>query len=264
MFWLITRLRKEFPNWDRPTQIAFLMALLLFIVLLIVGLASPLELRTPALIGAGGSLLVMQLAVMWGNRGMVNVFTQAQRAYLDGDLEGARALLEGARTAGKADMRALTLLGNTYRQLGRLAESEAVLYEALDKAPDHQFPLYGFGRTLLSEGRYEDAAAALVRALDAGAPAIAWLDLAEAYYRLKRHDEARAALEKVPAQTEDYRALMAVYLRYQLGGGEPPTAALVEAGLPYWEASVARFRATPYSEALIEDMRTLRDIAHVQ
>jgi tetratricopeptide (TPR) repeat protein len=240
------------------------MALILFVVLLIVGLASPPELRTPALIGAGGSLLVMQLAVMWGNRGMVNVFTQAQRAYLEGDLDAARTLLETVRASGKADMRTLTLLGNTYRQLGRLGESEAVLYEALDKAPDHHFPLYGFGRTLLSEGRYDGAAEALARALDAGAPPIAWLDLAEAHYRLNRMDEARTALDKLPAQAEDYRMLMAAYLRYQVDGGAPPAAALIEAGLPYWEASAERFQATPYGKALIEDMRTLRNIVHVQ
>ena len=72
------------------------------------------------------------------------------------------------------------------------------------------------------------------------------------------------ALEKVPALTEEHRALMAAYLRYQVGAGAPPKAALVESGLPYWEASIERFRATPYGEALIEDIRTLRDIVHVQ
>jgi tetratricopeptide (TPR) repeat protein len=264
MFWLIRRLRHEFPAWDRPTQIAFVMALILFVVLLLVAALAPPELRTPALIGAGGSLLVLQLAVMWGNRGMVNVFTQAQRAYLAGDLDAARAILEAARSAGKADMRALTLLGNTYRQLGRLAESKAVLYEALDKAPDHHFPLYGFGRTLLSEGHYEEAAAALAGALDAGAPPIASLDLAEAHYRAGRLNEARAALDQLPALAEDYRALMAAYLRYQVGAGAPPTAALIQAGLPFWEGSAARFHATPYGKALNEDIQKLKGIVHVQ
>ena len=43
------------------------------------------------------------------------------------------------RVRAKADARTLTLLGNTYRQLGQLGESEAVLSEAVDKAPESLF-----------------------------------------------------------------------------------------------------------------------------
>ena len=39
-------------------------------------------------------LIVLDVSVLWGNRGMVSAFTRAQRLYLDGELEAARDLLE--------------------------------------------------------------------------------------------------------------------------------------------------------------------------
>src|SRR5690606_41814399 len=122
-----------------------------------------------------------------------------------------------------------TLLGNTYRQLGQLAESEAVLSEAVARAPEHYFARYGFGRTLLSRGEYAAAVESIAEAVRLGAPQIVQLDLAEAYYRLARKDDATALLENVRTH-EPHRALMQANSFYRMGGA-PPTCQLVVAGL---------------------------------
>lgn len=251
MLWLIARLRHDFWTWERSTRIAFSIGALLLLVAIITALAAPPEIRIPILAGAGALLLVLEVTILWGNRGMLSAFTQAQRLYLEGDFERASATLEAVRS--KADARALTLLGNTYRQLGRLEESHAVLSEAVDKAPKHYFPIYGFGRTLLSEGRYDEAASAIRRALELGAPQAVQADLGEAYYRLSHMPEAVAAL-KTADISEPHRALMTGYLLYQLGEAPPPTEDIVRAGLPYWQATAARFRETPYGNALETDI----------
>lgn len=251
MLWLITRLRHDFWTWERSTRIAFSIGVLLLLIAIITALIAPAEARIPILAGAGALLFVLEITILWGNRRMTSAFTQAQRLYLEGDFEGASAVLEAVRP--KADARALTLLGNTYRQLGRLEESHAVLSEAVDKAPKHYFPIYGFGRTLLSEGRYDEAVEAIRRALELNAPSVVEVDLGEAYYRLNRTEDAVVALKAADA-SEPHRALMVGYLLYRLGEAPPPTEEVVRAGLPYWQASAARFRETPYGIALETDI----------
>ena len=176
---------------------------------------------------------------------------------MDGDFAGARDLIEAVRA--KADARTLALLGNTYRQLGELSKSETVLLEAVDKAPNHYFPIYGFGRTLLAEGRYAEAADAIRRALELGAPAAVQVDLGEAYYRLNRPAEAVAALRAAgtAVAAEPPRALIAAYLLYRMREAPPPAPELVSAGLPYWQATADRFLETPYGAALLFDVREL-------
>lgn len=256
MLWLIRRVTRDFPTFERPVQVALVLGIALFVIVLVAALAGDAQLRLPALIGAFLLVLVMQAAVMYGSRNLVRPLTQAQRAYLIGDFEHVLRLLEPLREAGEADMRALTLLGNTYRQLGRLDQSVAVLREALEREPNHHFPLYGYGRTLLAQGDYVRAAELFVRALDRGAAPVVQLDLAEALYRLDRMAETRAALqgEHMADEREPHRVLMAAYLRSMVDDGAFPDAALITAGLPYWQAMQARFAATPYGAALRQDI----------
>jgi len=94
MIWLIRQVAKDFPSWDRPAQIALVLALTLLIPALVIAISAPEELRPAAWFGAGALLITAQIAVMWGGRGMVSAFTSAQRAYLAGDLEKTAALLE--------------------------------------------------------------------------------------------------------------------------------------------------------------------------
>ena len=90
MIWLITRLRRDFGTWDRETRIAFAAAVILLIAAVAVALSAPPEARLPILVGAGLLLVVVEISVLWGNRGMISTFTRAQRLYLDGELEAAR------------------------------------------------------------------------------------------------------------------------------------------------------------------------------
>ncbi len=261
MFWLISRLRHDLAAWDRAARLAFLLSLILLIAAVILILIAPPDARLAILVGAAALLIVLEVTVLWGNRGMVSAYTRAQRLYMDGELEAARDLLEAAQQKAelahkKSDASTLTLLGNVYRQLGRLRESEAVLSEAVDKAPNRYFSFYGFGRTLLSEGRYADAAAALARSLELGAPPGVRVDLAEAYYRLNQPQDALAALGDA-APSEPHRALMASYLRQRLSEAPPPAPELVREGLPYWQATAERFLETPYGEALMLDVREM-------
>ena len=255
---LTRQLFRQIRNWDRPSQIALAVALAWIIIVMgIIGFG-PQDIRQTAFIALIGLIVIMQGVVLWGNRGMVTPFTQAQRHFLNGEFDEACNLLEEQRAAGQADIKALTLLGNTYRQLGRLDQSENVLQEALQEGPEHYFPLYGFGRTLLAKGHYADAVTYIRRALDAGAPAPVQFDLAHALYRQGDRDTARTLLEAVRSEVEEpHRMLMIAYLRYRLGAAEPPSAILIEAGLSYWEASARRFSHTPYGEALDADVRQL-------
>lgn len=261
MIWAVSRIRKDFTTWDRLTQLAVVSGLILLGVLLIIAVAVP-SLRREALIGAGGLVAVSELAVLWGNRGMISAYSLAQRAYLEGDFARALTLLEDARGHKKVSGRALTLLGNTYRQLGRLSESHAVLSEAIDKSPDHYFPRFGFGRTLLANGDYAGAVESIRQSVEMGAPSVVRLDLGEAYYRLGQHEQARVELESV-TPTEAYRQLMQAYLLHKIDPTlPPPSPDVIGEGLPYWAASAERFRHTSYGGALQEDINDMQGASH--
>lgn len=250
---MLKLLWSRFSQWETTAQVALLLALLLLLLSSGALLAGPDDLRQPALIGTAGLIIVIQFIFLWANRGMVTPYTRAQRAFLAEDFEHAALILDELRQRGKADYRALTLLGNAYRQMGRLPESSAALAEALAIQPNHHFPLYGFGRTLHVEGRYAEAAAAFEQALAAGAPDIVRLDLGEVYFRQGRAAEAAATLNQTQTD-EPHRLLMKAYVLYRLGAGAFPDAGLVEVGLPYWRASAERFSATPYGQQLAEDI----------
>ncbi len=264
MFRLLNHVvRRQFRTWERPAQLAFVLAAALLVVMLLLVFLLPPADRPAALAAAGGVLLTLQLVILWANRGMVTPYNRAQRYYLAGEFTAARDELESERAAGTADYRTLTLLGNTYRQMGDLAKSKESLTEALQFEPNHHFPLYGFGRTLLVEGDYTAAAAALNSALAAGAPPIAQADLGEAWYRAGDQQRARAALTAaiIPAQAEPARALMVQYLRFRLGEGPAPEAELVDAGRAYWAATASRFAATPYGSSLMQDVLAFNQLS---
>ncbi len=248
-----------FRGWDRSSQIAMAIAMVLLMATILTVTFGPPDLRQPALIGGIGLFIVAQVIFMWANRGMVTPYTLAQRHYLVENFAAAREVLERELETGKPDFRLLTLLGNTYRQLGLADESEEVLTKALDLAPFDHFPLYGFGRTLLIKGMYGEAAAYMQRALEAGAPAIVQLDLAEALFRAGERDTARSAVETVSPseETEPHRLLLAQLLRYRLGAGGTPPGDLVAVGLPYWRETAARFAHTPYGQVLAVDIQLM-------
>jgi tetratricopeptide (TPR) repeat protein len=252
----------QFKMWEAPARIGFLLALVLFFPAFIVAVIGPENLREPATIATIGLVITAQIIFMWANRHMVTPFTLAQRHYRAGAFDEARSVLEDLRSGDKANFQALTLLGNTYRQLSRLEESETVLLEALDMAPNHYFPRYGFGRTLLVKGQYQEAAEAIEAALDADAPAVVQFDLGEAHYRLQNDESAKTRLTAALPHLEDQppRYLMAVYLLHRLGAHDAPDADLIRENLAYWRAQAERFADTPYGQALADDVGGLQSL----
>lgn len=255
-------LLEQVSTWDAPTRRALAIALVLLAVMFGVYVFGGAALRVPAIVGIATLFSVAQLIVLWGNRRMVTPFTQAQRLYLNGDIESARELLAARRTAPDVDVQELTLLGNIERQLGDLPGSEAILLEALHISPQHHFPLYGLGRTQLAQGRYAVAVGTLQQALANAAPPVIHADLAEAYYRQGQRENVQAALKQLElegdAPLQPYRQLMTQFIRHQLDAGDLPTAEVIAAGLPYWEATAQRFAGTPYGAAVAQDIQTIR------
>lgn len=241
---------EKFKTWDRNTQMAFIIGVILLIPAMIVLLSGDKDLRTPATISVIGLIISLQAIVMWANRGMVTEHTRAQRHFMNGELEQARDILEAVKSSGKADYRDLTLLGNTYRQLGDLEASERVLSEALNINPMNYFPLYGFGRTLLVQGRYAQAQQALEAALKHGAPPATGFDLGEAHYYQGNTADAATELTAALPHLDNQRRMMAVYLLHQLGKSDPPEADLISAGYAYWQAQANLYQHTPYGDAL--------------
>ncbi len=245
----------RFRTWERPAQVAILMALALLALAIIVLFLVPQDARSLLLAGILGLLIAIQVIIMWANRSMVTPYTQAQRQYLAGDMDAARSILEAVDDAGKSDAQTLTLLGNTYRQLGLLDKSVQVLTKAVQIRPLGYFPHYGFGRTLMMMGKYTEAIAAIQKALAAGAPPVVHVDLAEAYFRSGGWEDAATHLDVLEVTgLEPHRALLTVYMRYRLGQGDTPAPDVIRDGLPYWQENAARFHNTPYGQALAADV----------
>jgi tetratricopeptide (TPR) repeat protein len=258
MLFLARRIRRDFTTWERPVQLSFVIGLLLLGVLLVLLFLAPQEQRMTLLIGFGTLMLVTQLIVLWGNRRMVTPLTRAQRAFMAEDFLKVLAELEPLHASGKADFRVLTLLGNAYRQVGRLDDSLRVLSEAVDKSENHHYSLYALGRTLLVRGQFEEGAAWIEQAVAAGAPNIVCLDLAEAYLRAEQSERARHLLNEIAAAEEPHRALALAYWRYRVGLGKFPDRTQILAGLAYWQAQAERFAATPYGKAVADDVNALQ------
>ncbi len=256
---------RAFRSWERSTQVAFATALLLLVVAFVVVLFSSDNLRQSALIGFVGLIFALQIIFMWGNRTMVTAYTQAQRRYLAEDFMGARDILERHLEAGKADASSLTLLANTYRQLGLLDKSEEIVKKALALRPFDHFPLYSFGRTLLIRGLYAQAVDTLRQAIQTGAPSIVEFDLGEALYRNGEFDASVKVLERIrDPQQEPFRLLMTDYLLFKMQRNDVPNAIEVIAGILYWRELATRFHMTPYGQLLADDVAFMQSLVEAK
>ncbi len=256
---------RAFHSWERSTQTAFATALLLLVVAFVVVLFSSDNLRQSALIGFVGLIFALQIIFMWGNRTMVTAYTQAQRRYLAEDFIGSRDILERHLEAGKADASTLTLLANTYRQLGMLDKSEEIVKKALALRPFDHFPLYSFGRTLLIRGLYSQAIDTFREAMQAGAPLIVEFDLGEALYRNCEFEMSAEVLERVrDPEQELFRLLMTDYLLFKMGKNGAPNAVEVTAGITYWRELATRFQSTPYGQILADDVAFMQSLVEAK
>lgn len=121
------------------------------------------------------------------------------RAHADlrkGDREAAARALERA-AALRADLPTLVWLGDTYLDLGRVAQAHAAYSRVLTRQPESAPALFGAGRVALSRGAYADAISYLEHALrvDPRASVVNY-PLAMAYRGAGRRTEADALVRK--------------------------------------------------------------------
>lgn len=247
---VIAHIFKNFRLWERPSQIAFLMALILAAPALALSVAGDDSLRGYAVASLMASLFVAQLIFLWASRGMVSDYTRAQRHFLRGEFNHAQHILTDHLIKHPKDVQAMTLLGNTYRQLGDLDHSHAILLEAINIQPTNHFPLYGFGRTLLVAGQYEQALRIFQKSLKAGGHDITYLDMGECAYHLGDTTTARETLKigLDRASADENRAWMAQALLNKMDN--IPLPSLSDTSQAYWTAQAHLFSHTPYGEAL--------------
>ena len=256
---ILISLLREIPKWDKASQIAVIIAFILLIIDIVILVTVP-DLQNPALIGAVGLALAIQGIFMWGNRNMVTPYTQAQRLFMAGEFEEVVAVLKQyIEDDPNAIIDALVLLGNAYRNLGQLHESESILRVALARRKDFHFALYALAKSRLAKGDYGEAIKHLESALVNGAPEIIRFDLAHAMLRLGQENESIELFRDLSTAEDAHRALFAQYVLY-VDGGEKPSSTLIEAGLPFWQAEAKRFADTPYGDAIAHDVRVLEQL----
>lgn len=255
-----TRLRAAWQDLPADLRRLLIGAVLAGLGLVALAFVGPREVQLAAVAGLIGLFLAVQAIILWRLWRQNPEFRQARRAMLQGDFEEAVRLLEASHIAGKLDPAGETLLGNAYRQLSRLDESERVLRAAHQADPDSPFAAYGLGRTRLAQGDYEEAAALIAHALKQRGPATILADLGHAQYRAGMSAAAQESLARADAlELEPHRALLTCYLRWRLSG-QPADEDLGKRlrryahGLETWRAEAERLRATPYGAALAEDV----------
>ncbi len=250
------------PGWRR-LLVALAMAALGLVLLTFV---LPPELQIWPVLALFALFVAVQAAILWRMWRQSPAVRRAQRLYLSGQFEEAARALEEDRLTHRQDVARDTLLGNVYRQLGRLPESETILSEAVEADPGAPYSAYGLGRTLLVMGHFDEAATWIARALrDGGQPTIA-ADLGYALYLAGKPEAAVQALERAAAlELEPHRALMAAYLNWRCGDGAEAELlrrrlARYESGLAVWQAEAERFGHTPYGAALQTDMTAIQGL----
>jgi tetratricopeptide (TPR) repeat protein len=203
----------------------------------------------------------LQLWALFGPSGRRNAFHRAQAAFMAGDYAQAEGLLGEWLAANPGHLQGQTLLGNTYRQAGKLSESRALLQTLSDHHPGQAFPLYGLGRTCLAMGDYPAAIQALEGALAAGGQKVMRAELALAYYLDGQAEQAAEQATKAARllSLEAHRGLMLnlILLRTQDDPQARPLLEHYQAGLSYWEGEAARFVHSPYGQALQNELHYL-------
>jgi tetratricopeptide (TPR) repeat protein len=204
-----------------------------------------------------------QIGALFYRRRPTGPLADAQRLFVEGKFDEAAALLE---SLPDESAQVKTLLGNTYRQLGRLKDSEVVLRKALTSPALKSgkavaFPLYGLGRTLLASGDFPGAAQTITEALESGGRKVIRADLALALYLSGDESAAVEAAKSIAGmlQIESYRALMVNYLLHHLA--EDPQAMDVmrrsSDGLEFWKSEARRFADTDYGKRLAQEIEIM-------
>ncbi len=245
---------------DRRLLLSGALAILIALGLLVAALFGPPDMRFGAAVGLIGLLVIVQIGVLFIRPPDRSPFGKARAAFAAGDYAAAITMLE-AMVAARSDVRALTLLGNSYRQVGRLADSRMQLELAVQIAPKNTFALFGLGRTLLTFGEYEAAADRFGEALAAGAPINIACELGLAEYLAGDEEVAARTLARATRllTLEAHRAFLVNGLLCVLCEACPGTALTTATtnarraaadGLAYWQDEAIRHASTPFGAAL--------------
>lgn len=251
---------------DRRLLLSAVLAFIAAFLLLLLSIAGPPESRLWMALGLILLLVVIQVFLLFFRPPDRSAFGLAREAFMAGDFNSAAEQLEKLITIHPT-ARSYTLLGNTYRQLGRMQDSRAAIDQALKLRTNNAYALYGMGRLELAQGNFEAAAEWFDRALKAGAPGNVACDLGYAEYFLGNKDAALHTLQKTTRimRLEPYRVYLTNAILYGLisnkvsDGGKTALSNLKSAasGAAYWEAEYARFPDSAYGLAL----RTVLDEA---
>lgn len=230
--------------------------------------------HTPLLVAGAFVMVGGQLFLLLRNGVIRNDFHQAQSAFMKGDYQTAvRFLQDYLRSQDTPDLKALTLLGNTQRQLGNLDLSERHLREAIDLEPQNAFPLYGLGRTLLAKGKFSEAARFIQQALEQPTSRKSIrVELALALHYAGAESSEIVALCRQTARIlriETHRVLMANYLLYQhLDENRLDERQVAKriihhtvSGLAFWQSEAQRHAQTPFGERLKEDIAAIQRLS---
>lgn len=255
---------RDMRHWEAPVRWSFWVALGLLVALLIAFAVGRDQVPTWSLAGLVALTLVLQGIALYGNRHLVTPYTQAQRAFRDGEFAQARTILEQhiaeqSRAGKTINADVYVLLGNALRNLAELDESERVLRRVVEQQPDYGFALYGLGRTLLVKGEYAEAAKTIKKSLLFGAPKAVSFEMGYATLESGDTEAGREILHEAVAHADEpYRKLMAYHLLDGLDRLVEPAPRSMASGLAYWEREAAVFASTPYGVRVAEHVQAMR------
>jgi tetratricopeptide (TPR) repeat protein len=263
---LLFQFLRDIRLWETSSKIAFGIGVALLIPVVLMLIFGGESLRIPAVISIGGLVTVLQAIALWGNRHLVTPYTKAQRAFLKGDFQFVVELLEDliqkhARAKKSVNVDVYVLLGNAYRNLGRLDESLNILKQAEKAQPEYHFVMYGLGKTLGALGRYQEAITSIKKSLSQGAPSVVQFDLGFFSYLNGNVDEALTIFRDIlPTIHEPHRQLMGYFILNQQHENYVISTDLLEQGLPFWQSEVQRFSNTPYGLQIQDDVKLLQKL----
>ncbi len=256
---------------DSRLKLAAGITVVMTIVILIIAQGVDSDRRFVILLSLIGLMALVQMTVLFWGGLKRRAFTIAQHHYIKGEFEEAAQLLETSlqNAHQTPDARSLALLGNTYRQLGQLGQSEERLRAAVDIAPQDDMALYGLGRTLLARGVYDEAAQYIESALDNGARKPVRADLALALYYADSDPERLLDMVRRAARLlnlEEYRLLWVNYLVHQLIDDEQEQTLALRiiahnaGGLAYWQSQARHYADTDYGKRMAADVLAIKAI----
>lgn len=212
------------------------------------------------------SLVQMGLLFFWNGDTTSGALVAARRYYINGKFQEAATVLENTDLE-KADAALLSLLGNTYRQMKRLDDSEQILRTAVERFPTDKLALYGLGKTLLVRGQYPQAIRMIERALANDGRKHILVELMQAMFYAER--EPQMVLHQAEAAAhvlnlEQYRTLYVHYVLYNLGHDDKDVARRVihtnRDGLAYWQSEARRFADQDYGRRVAGDVMAIKAI----